>query len=89
MKKIYKKPDIIFEDFALVTSIATCEITISNQSKDTCAYEVTDEVRPGITAVYKIFDEQMTRICDTYPQDGVYDGFCYHNPSESYNLFIS
>ena len=85
MKKIYIKPDIIFEDFALVTSIATCEVTISNQSVDTCAYIVQDPIKP---IKYHVFDEGLS-VCETYPQEGEYNGLCYHNPSESYNLFIS
>ncbi|MBQ7871776.1 MAG: hypothetical protein IJ357_06505 [Oscillospiraceae bacterium] len=80
MKKTYEKPAIIFEDFSLSTSIAAgCElVTPLPTSDDGCGYPT----RGGI-----IFIEGTQ--CTTYPQDGSYNGFCYHVPAETSNLFNS
>ncbi len=81
MKKVYSKPEIIFEDFALSTNIAgNCEVKTNTPSQMQCAY-------------YSDFDEAVfldtIQACSTYPSEGVYDGFCYHVPTEDKNLFNS
>lgn len=79
-KKEYTKPQIIFENFSLSTSIAAgCELETNHFSKgEACGYPT----RGGIVFV------EGTQ-CNSYPQDGAYNGFCYHVPHESSNLFNS
>lgn len=81
MKKIYTKPEIIFEDFSLSTNIAgDCELDTSLQSPDECGYQLrTGEI---------VFLSKETG-CDTVPVDGAYNGYCYHVPTEDNNLFNS
>lgn len=80
MKKTYSKPDIVFEDFSLSSSIAgTCNVIVNNSVENSCAY----------------FDERNNKYvftneiaaCTTKNQDG--DGICYHIPLESNDLFNS
>lgn len=81
MKKLYSKPEIMFEDFTLSENIAgDCERKVGNPSKDQCAYESTG----GITT----FTATLTG-CDFTPSDGMADGFCYHIPDADHNLFNS
>lgn len=44
MKKEYKSPKIVVEDFSLIENIAmnTCSQT-ANHTKDDCSYDMTDE----------------------------------------------
>ena len=80
MKKKYTKPEIKFEDFSLQTSIAAgCELeTPLPSSSASCGYPT----KGGVVFV------EGTQ-CTTYPQDGVYNGFCYHVPTDTSNLFNS
>lgn len=81
MKKTYKKPEIIFEDFSLSTSIALgCEFG-AHHAEYLCAYE--DEYLEAV-----IFTETISA-CTTKMQDGVYNGLCYHVPSDQTNIFAS
>ena len=87
MKKAYKKPEIMFEDFSLSGNIASnCESIVGNPSKGTCAVKGTGEIN--------MFNSDMTSICDFTPEDmggenDKWDGFCYHVPTEYNNLFNS
>ena len=83
MKKTYTKPQILFEDFALSTSIsAGCELETPEPSYfENCGYNV-DPRLPDIIFL------QGTQ-CNRYPDDGLYNGFCYHNPTDAANLFNS
>lgn len=82
MRKKYSKPEIAFESFTMSTSIAAgCEMKTSlPSSEESCGYPI----RGGV-----VFVEGAA--CDTYPQspDGSYDGFCYHVPADTNNLFNS
>lgn len=84
MKKIYLKPEIMFESFTLSENIAgNCELKTNLPSSDAgCGYPT----RGGV-----VFVEQIISACDTPPNNGgdVHDGFCYHNPSDGSNLFNS
>ena len=82
MKKTYSKPEIMFESFTLSTNIAGgCEQPfVTNISKGVCAIEITG----GVT----VFTGDM-KVCDTNPPDDMWDGFCYHVPTEDKNLFNS
>lgn len=83
MKKIYKKPEIMFEDFTLSTNIAAgCEVKVGNPSKGTCGITTSDS---EIT----FFNIGIVRNCSSEPSDGMYDGACYHAPYDTNNLFNS
>jgi hypothetical protein len=84
MKKTYKKPEIIFEDFSLSTSIAAgCEKK-SGFSMDVCAY-----YDPMLG--FDVFISGVATCVMTPPDAAgdVYNGLCYHVPSESNNVFQS
>ncbi|MBE6919310.1 MAG: hypothetical protein E7469_06475 [Ruminococcaceae bacterium] len=81
MKKTYTKPQICFESFVMNTNIAgSCELdTPLPSSTESCGYPIQGAV---------VFVEGITG-CTYKPQNGVYNGFCYHVPIESKNLFNS
>ena len=85
MKKSYSRPDISFDDFSISVSIANCEIHVLGANAGQCAYEYDDGVR--------IFTSE---VLGCLPQNGgipiedsANNGFCYHVPIESNNLFNS
>ena len=75
MKKLYTKPQIVFEDFSLSTNIADCSIKV-NSSYSTCVY---DDGRTD-----PVFSES-TAGCVTSGNGIV----CYDNPTESSRVFNS
>ena len=86
MKKVYTKPEIIFESFSLSTNIAgDCESIIDTQSRGNCGIEFGSLV---------IFVGEYTG-CNSNNgvvvegDDGNYNGICYHVPVESSTLFNS
>lgn len=81
MKKAYSKPQILFESFALSTSIAgDCEKMVGNPSRGTCGL-------PGTGGLTVYLDTVSG--CDFTQDDGAGDGFCYHAPTDLNNLFNS
>ena len=79
MKKIYSKPEIMFEDFTLNESIAgPCEVKTHTPAQGQCGVEF------GPFIVF-----MSTTNCNFIQDNQEYDGFCYHIPSESNNLFNS
>lgn len=81
MKKTYEKPQIFFENFALSTNIATgCERLVNNPLQGTCAV-----IGSGNIAM---FDNTISA-CDYEQSNDMYDGFCYHVPIDTNNLFNS
>lgn len=83
MKKVYSKPEIIFEDFALSTNIAgTCAVDTNLPSNpDGCGY--LPEGAPQV-----IFLTGMAG-CIRQFKDEEYNGICYHVPNETNDLFNS
>lgn len=83
MKKIYSKPEIVFENFTLNTNIAgNCNTIIGNQSESSCAYID----RSG----NRVFTNALSAICvDVQQADGANNGICYHVPIETNDLFNS
>ncbi len=81
MKKTYSKPQIMFEDFSLSVSIASCEVDTNTFAKGECGLKF---------GRYTLFDSTISA-CDRNVDDftNPYNGLCYHNPTESYNLFSS
>ena len=87
MGKIYTKPDIVFESFALSTSIAAgCEVKTNTPNSGTCGFKY-GPLRVFIDGVngctYKPSLNSQTWMDDKG------NSFCYHNPSEDSNLFNS
>ena len=82
MKKTYTKPEIVFESFSFSTSIAgDCERIVGNPSRGTCGV-------PDATGQFPVFIDSNTG-CVITGSDDQYDGFCYHVPVDSKNLFNS
>lgn len=85
MKKVYSKPDVAFDDFSLSVSVANCEIHVVGANSGECAYEYD----PGVF----IFTSEIQgcwSVNGGIPvEDSVTNGFCYHVPIESNNLFNS
>lgn len=81
MKKTYKKPDLYYENFALVEAISSCDLKSNFNQLDLClAYE--SPVRPGMF----IFSSQEQG-CDILVQaDG---SECYGNPTPGYSIWSS
>lgn len=82
MKKAYIAPEIMFEDFTISTNIAAgCEAKSDLLAGGQCGFKWGKKV---------IFTEQVLGCTvKVVPGDGNYDGLCYHNPSEDYNVFNS
>lgn len=79
MKKAYSAPEILFEDFALSTSIsAGCEFKTDLQAKGDCGYFT----RNGI-----VFMDTVSG-CKYHAPD-VDDSLCYHVPNTYANIFNS
>ena len=86
MKKVYQKPEIMFDDFSLSTNIAgDCEPPfVGAHSQGSCGVET--------SAGFTVFTADIPAVC-TFPWDeleaGPYNGLCYDNPSNTNNLFNS
>ena len=79
MKK-YTKPQIMFEDFSLSTSIATCDVE-ANSVKGSCGYQ--DPELDGAT----VFMSKAEGCAYTAPPG--YDKVCYDIPYDNNDLFGS
>lgn len=79
MKKIYTKPEILFEDFSLSTSItAGCAFKNHNYQEGVCGYTT----RTGNI----VFTQDVTG-CVYTENDS--DTLCYHVPNDDYDIFNS
>ncbi len=88
MKRVYNKPEIMFEDFSLSTNIANgCEFEASF-SKGTCAAKVEEM---GLT--WNVFFSDIAACTTTAPgkeeDDNEFNGICYHVPVDTSNVFSS
>ena len=80
MKRTYTKPEILFEDFSLNTSIsAGCEYRDANSTEGVCGYPDRDGNMIFVTGVTGC----------KYHQPDVDDTLCYHVPNEFNNIFNS
>ena len=96
MKKVYEKPQIVFENFTMTTNIAGgCEKIVGGPTEGTCGIEGS---APGQTifsskvdACDMPWDDPLFNPgVDADPNNGdMYDGFCYHVPTQAYNFFNS
>lgn len=85
LKKLYSKPKILFEDFALNTNVAgSCERVITTQSQGVCGIPYNG----WMTIFSNGIDDCMIEVEDGTADYGN-DGYCYHVPSELYSLFQS
>lgn len=87
MKKKYSKPDILFENFSLSTSVAA-NCSIKDQNGATLVGPGAIEVLVAGMQKFVIFQND-TQGCSWYEEDGEWNGFCYHNPGEFNMLFVS
>ena len=85
MKKVYAKPEILFESFASSTNIAgDCEVKTNSPGGGKCGFEIKDEF-----VTKTLFTTEMVGVCNITETTGPYNGLCYHTPSEGFNLFNS
>ena len=85
MKKVYRKPEVLFENFSLSIGIAVnCEEINKNPSVDQCSWTPDEQWDFG-----GIFGVDYQGACEVTPSNSGYDTLCYHVPSENYNLFTS
>ena len=81
MKKAYSKPEILFEDFSVSSSIATGCSFISNNNVYDCKVTMPFGEDGSITVFAK-------GSCEFgYPDD--YDNICYHVPIGNVNIYTS
>ena len=83
MKRKYSAPDVVFESFALSTSIGNCEVKTNTESQGICGYHMEGvgwAFIEGITGCHVGFSDEMSL---------AFNGFCYHVPIDSKNLFNS
>ena len=87
MKRVYTKPDVLFESFSLCTSIAgDCEVKTNTEAKWQCGL-------PS-TGLGKVFLNSIND-CSFKVEEGEFlgpgdnDGMCYHVFSPYNNLFNS
>lgn len=83
MKKMYSKPDIMFENFSMSTNIASdCEET-ANVGQGQCGVS-------WMEGLYTLFTDTIDG-CSKKTTDGSpdYNGLCYHNFSADNNVFSS
>ena len=84
MKKLYTKPEIMFESFTLSTNIAgDCDIKINNPTEGVCAYIIQAGGR-----THSIFTSEISG-CKTTQDNGDYNGICYDVPIGGTSLFNS
>ena len=91
MKKKYFKPEILFEDFTLSTSVASCATHSMEKvmADNSCGFYdeylkvvvVTDNTGGCATST-----KDNYRVAET---PGENDGVCYHVPIEAFNVWNS
>lgn len=85
MKRKYEKPMVLFEDFSMSTNIAgDCKRIVTSSVENDCVDETL--VIPG--PFPQVIFLSTVEGCVFDVEDG-YNGFCYHNPTDSNNLFNS
>ncbi len=88
MKKVYTAPQILFESFTMSTSIAAgCASIVTTFAEGQCAIQGT-----GGIAVFS--SSMFPATCNMTPEgmggtEDIWNGLCYHVPSEGINMFNS
>lgn len=86
MKKTYSKPSILIENFTLSTNIAgNCEKPYGLHEQFACG--VPDD--NGCGEIIFSLDVGSNCTVEGIGDKHIYDGFCYHVPSETNQLFAS
>lgn len=81
MKKVYSKPRIFIESFSMSTNIAgNCDQINSVQTQGVCGLDFGGE---------NIFLTGVSGCDVQFETDDGTSGICYHNPSETTQLFNS
>ena len=81
MKKIYSKPEIMFESFVMSVNIAgTCDRKTNTPNAGNCGIAM---------GSMTVFLDDMANVCNFGVADGTYDSICYHVPSDENELFNS
>ena len=92
MKKKYIKPEILFEDFTLSTSVASCATESMQKLSSDASCGFYDEylkvvvISDGTSGCPSKSSVEGYRVAET---PGEHDGVCYHVPIEAYNMFNS
>ena len=81
MKKIYSKPQIVFDSFELSQSIAAGCVYISNHAQNVCKVTINE---PGWADIAVFADSS----CTTTPPSGN-DRICYDVPTDDTRVFSS
>ena len=91
MKKKYEKPMVLFEDFSMSTNIANgCDFTEVTATENQYGCGIEHEYQDPFTGQIITGTIFISGICTSpYQDDEEYNGFCYHNPSDTNNLFNS
>lgn len=83
MKREYKKPMVVFEDFSLSANIAAgCEVQLKIPFDGLCGYQ------PEGYDKY-IFITGVAGCQETHDNGYGYNALCYHVPNTANNLFNS
>ena len=83
MKKTYNKPEILFEDFSLSTSItAGCTYKNGLHVENACGYET------GRGSNKRVVFVHPEHGC-VYTEDDGFNGLCYHNPGEGFDTMFN
>lgn len=83
MKKPYNKPEILFDDFSLTTSItAGCEFKNGLHTEGSCGYDFGRSV--GV-----VFSDSIEQCKYKANPDAEFNSLCYHNPGEYNDIFNS
>lgn len=94
MKKKYVKPEILFEDFTLSTSVANCSTSsmVKVMATESCGFY--DEYLKVVVVSNGV--QGCAEVSNKAPDDyraaktpGENDGVCYHVPIEAFNVWNS
>lgn len=91
MKKVYNKPQIVFEDYSFAFNIAgNCGWKTGLQSEQACIAYTTSTNPDNCVFIdngYSVFGDVGT--CDLQPDDGNWSEVCYHVITDEMRAFSS
>ena len=81
MRKLYSKPEVVFENFLISTNIAAgCVYKTNLQTEGNCGYD--DDRGNGVIFTLDVTGCKYHNVEDS-------DSLCYHNPSDYGAIFNS
>lgn len=97
MKKEYKKPQLMVENFMVSDFIAACADMLTFADNSQCqGYSVSDDLQQfldGLKYGLGYFTDAQTGCAEFMTQDEFFDAFggevCKHNPTGGYQVFAS